>query len=165
MDVESFGEIAAEFRRRIERTVWCTMTTVDTRGRPRARLVHPVWEEPTGWLATNRGSFKAKHLAENPWVSLAFWDQEQEQVYVDCHAMWVDDERQMRRLWDLYARQARGLPARTVLARARRPELRLVAPRPVADRALVDQGSALGHAARRSGAAGADRAKVAACPM
>ena len=28
------------------------MTTVDERGRPRGRLVHPVWEEPVGWLAT-----------------------------------------------------------------------------------------------------------------
>ena len=92
MDVSSFDEIAVEFRRRIEQTTWCTMTTIDRQGRPRNRLVHPVWEEPTGWLATGRYTFKAKHLAENPWISLAFWDQQQEQVYVDCRATWVDDE-------------------------------------------------------------------------
>jgi general stress protein 26 len=108
MDVTSFDEIAAEFRRRIEQTTWCTMTTIDRQGRPRNRLVHPVWEEPTGWLATGRNTFKAKHLAGNPWVSLAFWDQQQEQVYVDCRATWVDDMDQKHRLWDLYSRKPEG---------------------------------------------------------
>jgi general stress protein 26 len=108
MDVDSFDEIATEFRRRIERTVWCTMTTVDTRGRPRGRLVHPIWEEPTGWLATARHSFKERHLAGNPWVSLAFWDQEQEQVYVECRATWVDDDATRQRLWNLYYEKPEG---------------------------------------------------------
>lgn len=71
MDVANFDEITVEFRRRIEQTIWCTLTTVDARGRPRGRIVHPVWEEPVGWLATFRNSFKAKHLESNPWVSLA----------------------------------------------------------------------------------------------
>ena len=114
-----------------------------------------------GWLATNRGSFKAKHLAENPWVSLAFWDQEQEQVYVDCHAMWVDDELRCGDSGTCTARSPRATRS-DVLARARRPELRPVAARPVADRTVVDKGCS--RARRRSGAAGADREKVAACP-
>jgi general stress protein 26 len=113
VDVESFEDIAVEFRRRIEQTIWCTMTTVDRQGRPRNRLVHPVWEEPTGWLATGRHTFKAKHLAENPWVSLAFWDQLQEQVYVDARATWVDDDAQKHRLWDLYSRKAEGYGLRS----------------------------------------------------
>ena len=62
MEVDAFADIAAEFRRRIEVIQWASMTTVDGRGRPRGRLVHPVWEEPVGWLATGRHSFKAKHL-------------------------------------------------------------------------------------------------------
>ena len=110
VDVSSFDEIAAEFRRRIERTIWCTMATDDTRGRPRGRLVHHVWEEPTGWLATFRQSFKAKHLEANPWVSLAFWDQEQEQVYVDAHTTWVDDDATKARLWELYSTKPEGYP-------------------------------------------------------
>jgi general stress protein 26 len=108
VDVGSFDEIAAEFRRRIEQTVWCTLTTVDRRGRPRGRLVHPVWEEPTGWLATFRHSFKEKHLAVNPYVSLAFWDANQEQVYVECRATWVDDAAEKDRLWDLYSEKPEG---------------------------------------------------------
>ena len=34
----------------------------------------------------------------NPWVSLAVWDQAQEQVYVDCRATWVDDEAEKARI-------------------------------------------------------------------
>ena len=31
--------------------VWCTLATVDAAGRPRSRVVHPVWEErPDGGL-------------------------------------------------------------------------------------------------------------------
>jgi general stress protein 26 len=108
MDVASFAEIAPEFRRRIEQTQWCTMTTVDSRGRPRGRLVHPVWEEPVGWLATFRKSFKGRHLAGNPWVSLAYWDQAHEQVYVECRATWVDDDAEKGRVWDLYHRRREG---------------------------------------------------------
>jgi len=70
VETTDFAEIAAEFRRRVEQTQWASMTTVDERGRPRGRLVHPVWEEPVGWLATGRHSFKARHLERNPYVSL-----------------------------------------------------------------------------------------------
>jgi pyridoxine/pyridoxamine 5'-phosphate oxidase len=108
VDVASFEEIAAEFRRRIEQTTWCTLTTVDSRGRPRGRIVHPVWEEPVGWLATFLGSCKATHLKANPWVSLAYWDQQHEQVYADGRATWIDDEAQKTRLWDLYNTKPEG---------------------------------------------------------
>jgi general stress protein 26 len=110
VDVASFDEIAAEFRRRIEQTTWCTLTTVDARGRPRGRIVHPVWEEPIGWLATFRKSFKAKHLAANPWVSLAYWDQAHEQIYAECRATWIDDDAQKARLWELYSSKPEGYP-------------------------------------------------------
>jgi general stress protein 26 len=110
VEVADFSEIAGEFRRRIERTQWASMTTVDTRGRPRGRLVHPVWEEPVGWLATGRHSFKATHLERNRYVSLAYWDQAHEQVYVECLTTWVDDDAERARLWDLYARAPEGYP-------------------------------------------------------
>ena len=77
MDVASFGEIEKEFMERISRIVWCTVTTIDRKGRPRARILHPVWEGSTGWIATGRDSFKAKHLAQNPHVSLSYWDPQQ----------------------------------------------------------------------------------------
>ena len=110
MEIADFSEIAGEFRRRIERTQWATMTTVDGCDRPRGRLVHPVWEEPVGWLATGRSSFKARHLERNPFVSLAYWDQSHEQVYIECRAEWVDDDAERLRLWKLYETTPEGYP-------------------------------------------------------
>ena len=66
----SFETLAAEFERRVERTIWCTFATVDKRGRVRSRLVHPLWEGKVGWLLTGRTSHKARDLDANPSASL-----------------------------------------------------------------------------------------------
>lgn len=100
-DVASFEDIADEFNARVSRIVWCTVTTVDSNGRPRARILHPVWDGSTGWIATGRDSFKAKHLAKNPYVSLSYWDQQHQQVYAECKAEWDDDPAEKARVWDL----------------------------------------------------------------
>lgn len=88
MDVDSFADIEAEFMARVSRTVWCTVATVDTAGRPRTRVLHPIWEGATGYIATGRQSHKAKHLARNLYVSLTYWDQQHQQVHVDARADW-----------------------------------------------------------------------------
>jgi general stress protein 26 len=102
VDVASFDEIQEEFTRRVERIVWCTVATIDRQGRPRSRMLHPLWEGTTGWIATGRNGLKTKHLAGNPHVSLTYWDPKHEQVYADCTATWEDDLGEKRRLWGLY---------------------------------------------------------------
>ena len=102
MDVQSFAEIEEEFMARVRRIVWCTVATVDRRGRPRSRILHPVWEGATGWIATGRHTLKAAHLAQNPYVSLAYWDPGHRQIYADCRAEWDDAPEQKRRIWELY---------------------------------------------------------------
>ena len=102
MDVASFEEIAVEFQARTARIAWCTVATVDAKGRPRSRILHPIWEGSTGWIATGRQSFKARHLEGNPYVSLTYWDPQHEQVYADCLAAWEDDPAEKARIWDLY---------------------------------------------------------------
>ena len=124
--VTEFAEIAVEFRRRIEKTQWASMTTVDSRDRPRGRLVHPVWEEPVGWLATGRHSFKAQHLERNPYVSLAYWDQSHEQVYIECRVAWVDDDAERHRLWDLYETKPEGYPLEQFFKAPTHPEYGLL---------------------------------------
>jgi general stress protein 26 len=102
VDVSSFAEIADEFNRRVRRIVWCTVSTIDRKGRPRSRILHPIWEGTTGYIATGRHSFKEKHLAANPFVSLSYWDPQQEQVYADCRSEWEDNPAEKRRIWELY---------------------------------------------------------------
>jgi pyridoxine/pyridoxamine 5'-phosphate oxidase len=88
----SFETLAAEFERRVERTIWCTFATVDKRGRVRSRLVHPLWEGKIGWLLTGRTSHKGRDLDANPSASLTYWDQANEQVHVDCNTRWIDKQ-------------------------------------------------------------------------
>jgi len=102
MDVASFADIEKDFAERVSRIVWCTVTTVDGQGRPRARLLHPIWEGSTGWIATGRQSFKARHLEHNPFVSLSYWDPQHEQVYAECRAEWMDEPTEKKRLWELF---------------------------------------------------------------
>lgn len=101
MDVDSFATIADAFNERVSRIVWCTVTTVDGKGRPRSRILHPVWEGSTGFIATGRNSFKAKHIAHNPYVSCSYWDQQHQQVYAECRASWDDSPAEKDRVWDL----------------------------------------------------------------
>jgi general stress protein 26 len=102
MEVKSFAEIEDEFMARVRRIAWATVATVDRRGRPRTRILHPIWEGATGWIATGRQSHKAKHLAANPWVSVSYWDAQHQQIHADCKAEWVDDLGERKRIWELY---------------------------------------------------------------
>jgi hypothetical protein len=92
------------------RVVWSVLTTVDARGRPRNRVVHPVWERVgdglRGWVTSRRSPVKAAHLAGNPHVSCAYVGAEHDVAYFDCTARWAEsDER--HHAWAL----CRALPA------------------------------------------------------
>jgi general stress protein 26 len=102
MRVRAFGDIAAEFKRRTDRTVWCTMATADGERRIRSRIVHPLWDGTTGWLLTGRHSAKGKDVDGNAWTSLTYIDGAQEQVHVDCRTTWEDRLSEKRRLWDWF---------------------------------------------------------------
>ena len=102
MEVQSFAEIEEEFTRRVRTMVWCSAATIDSRGRPRSRILHPIWEGSTGWVGTNRSSYKSRNLANNPYVSLAYITDIMNPVYVDCVAEWVEDLAGRQRIWDLF---------------------------------------------------------------
>ena len=88
------------------KTVWAAMTTVDAGGRPRNRVVHPVWvfdgNTLTGWLTTRRTPLKSRHLAANPHVSLAYVGATTDFAYFDCTAEWVDDLAGRQECWDAF---------------------------------------------------------------
>jgi hypothetical protein len=57
-------------------------------------------------VATRRGTLKARHLAHNPHVSLAYIADIAKPVYADCTAQWVDDLAERQRIWALFAAAA-----------------------------------------------------------
>ena len=101
MEILNFSEIEEEFIQRVHSMVLCNAATVDSKGRPRSRVLHPIWEGKTGWITTHRNSFKSKHLALNPHMSLAYIDANKP-VYVDCTAEWVDELAEKERIWEMF---------------------------------------------------------------
>lgn len=104
--VASFADIADEFERRWKRTIWATMATVGPRGRLQSRLVHPLFESTgegtTGWITSGADSLKARHLKTNPYTSLTYWDQTNEQVHVECRVEFEQGPEEKRRVWNLF---------------------------------------------------------------
>ena len=106
MNVSAFSEIEEDYLARVHSMVWCSMATVDTRNRPRSRVLHPIWEGATGWASARPLSLKTKHLAHNPYVSLAYIADISKPVYADCKAEWVSDSAARQHVWDLFAAMA-----------------------------------------------------------
>ena len=102
MQPSAFTDIQAEFMTRVSQAVYCIMATVDRQNRPRTRVMHPIWEGSTGWVISWPQSHKAKHLAENPHVSLAYLHDRAKPVYVECVAEWIDDPVEKQRVWTLH---------------------------------------------------------------
>jgi general stress protein 26 len=102
MEVSTFDEMQAEFISRIQKAVYCNMATVDRKGRPRSRIMHPIWDGRIGWVISWPESHKTKHLQFNPYVSLAYIQDTSKPVYVDATAEWVNDVDEKHRIWELH---------------------------------------------------------------
>jgi len=102
IEVKDFSEIQAEFMQRTQQAVYCNVASVDLKGRPRSRVMHVVWDGPMGWVITWPQSHKAKHLANNPHVSLAYISNPLKPIYAECTATWVNDRQEQWRIWELH---------------------------------------------------------------
>ena len=69
----SLSDIAPAFVDMAHQIVWCSVATVDPHGRPRSRVLHPLWEwdgeQLVGWVATGPTPIKRRHLEQSPNVS------------------------------------------------------------------------------------------------
>lgn len=105
--MSSLQDIAAPFVSVAHRIVWATVSTVDASNRPRSRVLHPIWEWDgtalTGWIATGPTPVKVAHLEHSPFVSVNYWDPQQDIATAECHATWCHDDATCRRVWDLFA--------------------------------------------------------------
>jgi len=102
MEVQTFEEMQSEFIDRIHTAVYCNMATVDLKGRPRSRIIHPIWDGAIGWVISWPKSHKAVHLEHNPYVSLAYIFDKNKPVYIDALAEWIDDDGEKQRIWTLH---------------------------------------------------------------
>ena len=104
--VHAFADLRPDFDAIVGAVNYATMTTVDTEGRPRSRVLIPVWEtadeKPFGWLGTFRTPVKAAHIAGNPHVTFSYWSPAQNTVAIDAVAAWTDDTAEREHVWDLY---------------------------------------------------------------
>lgn len=100
--VATFAEIEQEFVQRAHAMVWCNGATIDERGRPRSRVLHPIWQAQIGWITTGRGTAKLRHIVANGWLSLAYVADPMRPVYAECRAVWRDDPAAKRHVWELF---------------------------------------------------------------
>ena len=42
--MDELSKVAPAFIEMTQQIVWCSAATVDTKGRPRSRILHPIWE-------------------------------------------------------------------------------------------------------------------------
>jgi hypothetical protein len=83
------------------------VATTGAAGRPRTRILHPIWEWDgaalRGWIATSPLSPKAADLAATPAVSLTYWDATHDTCTADCDTAWETTVAERRAGWDRFA--------------------------------------------------------------
>jgi hypothetical protein len=93
----TLAEVLAVARPIVEAVVFCTATTIGPDGRPRSRVVHPVWhwdDEPLVGLVTSRPTpLRRRHLGANPVMTCAYWSPAHHVATFDCDAAWVESGR------------------------------------------------------------------------
>lgn len=103
----ALNEIAPAFVEMAHSIVWCTAATVDAKGRPRSRVLHPIWEwdddNLTGWIMTGPTPIKLAHLEASPHLSCNYWTQNHDTCVAECRAEWASDIETKQMVWDLFA--------------------------------------------------------------
>lgn len=99
-------EVAPAFVEMAHRIVWASVASTDKDGRPRQRILHPIWQweggQLTGWIATSPTPIKRAHLAANPYMSVNYWAPNHDTCVADCRATLVFDDETRARVWALF---------------------------------------------------------------
>jgi hypothetical protein len=86
--------------------VWCSAATVDARGRPQSRVLHPFWQwdgaQLVGWIATTPTPIKRAHLTASPYLSVNYWAPSHDTCVADCRATWAFDDATRTMIWELF---------------------------------------------------------------
>ena len=100
-------QIAPAFIEMAHSIVWASVVTVDRDGKPRSRILHPIWEwdgtDLVGWVATVPTPLKHAHLHAHPEVAVSYWTSTQDTCSAECTAqLYVDDDTR-KAVWDKFA--------------------------------------------------------------
>ena len=99
-------EVAPAFVEMAHRIVWSSVATVDAHGRPRFRILHPVWQwaghQLIGWIGTSPTPTKRAHLEASPYVSVSYWSPSHDTCVADCRAALVVDDETRIMVWNLF---------------------------------------------------------------
>ena len=98
--------VAPAFIEMAHRIVWATVATVDPRGRPRSRVLHPIWQwdgqRLTGWIATSPTPAKRAHLAAHPFASVNYWSPAHDTCVAECRADLLYDDHTRITVWNMF---------------------------------------------------------------
>jgi hypothetical protein len=100
-------QIAPAFIDMAHSIVWASVVTVDRDGKPRSRILHPIWEwdgtDLVGWVATVPTPLKHAHLHAHAEVAVSYWTSTQDTCSAECTAqLYVDDDTR-KAVWDNFA--------------------------------------------------------------
>jgi hypothetical protein len=88
------------------RIVWCSAASVDTDGRPRSRILHPLWSWDgttlTGVVATDPTSTKRSHLDATPFLSCNYWLPDHDTCVAECRTEWLLDDESRATTWQRF---------------------------------------------------------------
>jgi hypothetical protein len=107
MTTTDLDAVADAFVSMAHRIVWATVATTDPQGRPRTRVLHPIWERTddggiVGWIATGPTALKRTHLAAHPHASVTYWSPEHDTCTAECTATWQFDDETRIRVWEWF---------------------------------------------------------------
>lgn len=102
----SLEQIAPAFVGMAHSIIWASVATVDAKGRPRTRILHPIWQWDgaalVGWIATEPTPLKRAHLAAHPDISISYWTTNHDTCSAECQADWVFDDEGRTAVWNMF---------------------------------------------------------------
>jgi hypothetical protein len=104
--MSDLAHIAPAFVEMAHSIVWASAATVDAKGRPRQRILHPIWvwdgDRLEGWIATGPTPVKKADLDRNPNISLNYWAPNHDTCTADCRTRWAFDDETRTMVWNLF---------------------------------------------------------------
>lgn len=104
--MNELSQTAPAFVEMAHQIVWASVATVDSNGRPRSRILHPIWqwdgEKLFGWIGTEPTAVKRVHLQKSLYLSVNYWTPKQDICVAECRATWALDDETRTMVWNLF---------------------------------------------------------------